>query len=265
MKHEPNPTPMLADASTHDDVRELLNFARASGPSQADLDRLAKRLSPLVGLSAGDLSTSLSDLGSAPVNPPGFTPGLTVAGKAASKLTLSALGKALVAAGVVSVGAMWWSTTSVPAPRALPSAPKAAVLSPAPQALPAEAIKAPVVEPIPEVVAPAPVVTRRVRPAAPKPVEVQAPAEAPSEIALIKRAEDLRSQPAQVLRTLDEHARLYPTGMLAQEREVLAIEALLASGQRSAAEARADRLAAQHPGSAHLRRVRVLLGAGSAE
>ena len=63
MTEETNPTPMLQDASTSDDMRSLLTFARVQGPGQGDLDRLAKRLSPLVGVSVVDLAVPGSDLG----------------------------------------------------------------------------------------------------------------------------------------------------------------------------------------------------------
>jgi hypothetical protein len=53
--------------------------------------------------------------------------------------------------------------------------------------------------------------------------------------------------------------------MFAQERDVLAIEALIAAGRRPEAEARAKQLELAYPGSAHLRRVRVLLAAPASE
>jgi len=266
---ETNPKPMLQDPACTDDMRSLLTFAREQGPGQGDLDRLAKRLSPLVGVSVGDLSVPSHDLGlgTAPANPPGFASPIGAVGKTTlAKLGMSTLAKTIVAAGIVSAGAVWWALPSanVPAPTRTVAAPSVAPAAPVeaqdePVAPAHEALVEPIAEPI-EAAEPR---VKRARVAAPKPVEV--PVAIPSEIELIRKAEELRAQPAQSLRALNEHARLYPTGMLAQEREVLAIEALLASGQRPVAEARAKALAAAHPGSAHLRRVRVLLGAGSAD
>ena len=176
------------------------------------------------------------------------------------------MGKAIVAASIMAAGAAWWVLPAAPIRRPQPpaqkiqnvrveaTAPSLEAPRVAPALVPAEAV--PTVTPLTQ-----PARSIKARAVAPKPV----PVENPSEMELIRRAEGLRAQPAQALRELNEHARLYPAGMLAQEREVLAIEALLAAGQRSAAEVRAAKLAATHPGSAHLRRVRVLLGAGTAE
>ncbi len=270
MTQESNPKPMLQDPACTDDMRSLLTFAREQGPGQGDLDRLAKRLSPLVGVSMGDLSVPGHDLGlglgTAPVNPPGFASPLGAAGKGTLvKLGMSSLAKIMVAASIVSAGVVWWalpSTEVTERPRSIAAPAPAAPAAPIkPHVQPAATTPEAEVESVAEPIEAAEPRVKRARVAAPKIMEV--PAANPSEIDLIRRAEGLRAEPEQSLRALNEHARLYPTGMLSQEREVLAIEALLASAQRPAAEARAKALAAAHPGSAHLRRVRVLLGAGT--
>ena len=69
----------------------------------------------------------------------------------------------------------------------------------------------------------------------------------------------LDRDPSQALALAQEHAREYPNGLFAQEREVLAIEALLKLRQRAAAVARAKTFVGRYPGSAHARRVRALL------
>lgn len=67
----------------------------------------------------------------------------------------------------------------------------------------------------------------------------------------------LRSgDPASALEKLDAAGNRFPEGVLAQEREVLAIEALAKSGQRAAASARASAFLAAHPTSAHATKVR---------
>jgi outer membrane protein assembly factor BamD (BamD/ComL family) len=58
----------------------------------------------------------------------------------------------------------------------------------------------------------------------------------------------------------EAHAAQFPDGSLSQEREVVAIQALLALGRPEDARARAARFAQRWPGSAHLRRIEVLLG-----
>jgi hypothetical protein len=61
------------------------------------------------------------------------------------------------------------------------------------------------------------------------------------------------------LTLIDEHARLYPHGAFAEEREVLAVEALIRAGMRQAGEVRGERFLREHESSAHAVRVRDLL------
>jgi outer membrane protein assembly factor BamD (BamD/ComL family) len=60
---------------------------------------------------------------------------------------------------------------------------------------------------------------------------------------------------AGALRLLAEAAQRFPGGVLGQEREVLAIEALSASGQPVAASQRAAAFAQAYPGSIHAARL----------
>lgn len=64
-----------------------------------------------------------------------------------------------------------------------------------------------------------------------------------SERTLLDRARSamLRGDPAAALQALDEHARAYPAGALVEEREYLAIRALVAEGRRDQALDRAER------------------------
>jgi hypothetical protein len=57
----------------------------------------------------------------------------------------------------------------------------------------------------------------------------------------IARAALARGRPADALRSLGEHQRLYPSGKLREEREALAVQALAQSGQKAAATSRAER------------------------
>jgi len=56
-----------------------------------------------------------------------------------------------------------------------------------------------------------------------------------------------RHQYADALRLLDEHERRYPSGQLAQERERLRIQALVATGDMAQARSRAAAFRKQHP------------------
>lgn len=78
----------------------------------------------------------------------------------------------------------------------------------------------------------------------------------PSEATLLASARSaLKSDPARALRLTQQHRELYPTGVLAQEREVIAIEALRKTGDVAAARSRADNFRAQHPSSIHRQKV----------
>jgi hypothetical protein len=60
------------------------------------------------------------------------------------------------------------------------------------------------------------------------------------------------------LRLVDEARRRFPKGVLGQERDVVSIEAMAISGQRSQALALAKTFVAAHPRSAHSARLRTM-------
>ncbi|HEX2673810.1 MAG TPA: hypothetical protein VHM25_23185 [Polyangiaceae bacterium] len=83
----------------------------------------------------------------------------------------------------------------------------------------------------------------------------------PSELDIIKEAgQVLKSDPTRALQLTMDHARLYSSGALAEEREVIAIEALARLGRLSAARARAERFLLFYPRSAHLSRIQQVAG-----
>src|SRR5262249_28508961 len=64
--------------------------------------------------------------------------------------------------------------------------------------------------------------------------------------------------PAGALRLLDECRRLFPNGVLVQERERLSIEALVAAGRPAEASARAAEFLRKYPDSPHAGEIRGL-------
>jgi hypothetical protein len=81
-----------------------------------------------------------------------------------------------------------------------------------------------------------------------------------SEADLLRAAlEALPLAPRTALRLADDHARRYPDGVLTQEREVIAIEALAKLGQRTSARLRAQQLLRKHPSTVHNARIEALL------
>jgi hypothetical protein len=122
------------------------------------------------------------------------------------------------------------------------------------------AVPAPSVEPAspPELVRP----QFAEAPAAPKPATTEAvPSDArETELSLLRSAHQaLTTDPNRALSLSLLHAQRFTQGALAQEREVIAIDALLRLGRVVEARARAARFRAQYPGSVHLQHLDALL------
>jgi hypothetical protein len=89
-------------------------------------------------------------------------------------------------------------------------------------------------------------------------------AEGRDEFALIARAQRaLATNPGLALALTSDHERKFPGGALVQEREVVAIDALLRLGRRAEASERALRFRREFPLSVHQHRLDVLLGGDS--
>ncbi|MBK8172286.1 MAG: hypothetical protein IPK60_18340 [Sandaracinaceae bacterium] len=103
-----------------------------------------------------------------------------------------------------------------------------------------------------------------IEPAAPQALEG---APAPSEVELLTEAQRrVATDPRSALGFVEQHERLYPQGVHAQEREVLAIQALMHLHRTSDAQRRASRFDQHFPSSTHRHRIEVLLsGSTSAE
>jgi hypothetical protein len=81
-----------------------------------------------------------------------------------------------------------------------------------------------------------------------------------AEMALLHSAQDaLRTSPSSALGKTAEHARRFPRSALAQEREVIAVEALVKLGRKDEARARVARFEKTYPGSTHARRLAALV------
>lgn len=87
-----------------------------------------------------------------------------------------------------------------------------------------------------------------------EPNQVEAPLANPeTEISLLKRArETLANNPGTSFALAEEHRKTYARGRLGQEREVIAITALMRLGRPSAAHERAEQFKRTYPGSAYL-------------
>jgi hypothetical protein len=111
-------------------------------------------------------------------------------------------------------------------------------------------VRAAQARPVPVSTSPAAEPQAGARPAA------NAPAITWDEADMLQRARRLAAeQPAQALRLLDEHRRHFAHGMLAPEREVLAIEILRAQSRTAEARARLAAFRSSFPSSVYLERL----------
>jgi hypothetical protein len=259
--HDPRPLVEGSDAS--EALREALAAARADMPRADRLAALAARL----------------PLGAPPPAAPGKVAPGNAAPAAPSVLSGALLGAAL---GVVvsGVGLFWDSQRTAPASPPSVAASPASLPRPAlPQAAAdpphAPAPRAAVLESKPSAaVPPRGALTPAVSPGE-APPSASAPAEAPPSVAvpdvaggpkddrsetdLLESARNrLSANPGEALSLTQEHAVRFPRGALSQERELLAIQALLALGRGDEARARRDRFVSTYPGSAHKRRLDAL-------
>ncbi|HEX2871615.1 MAG TPA: hypothetical protein VHP33_10170 [Polyangiaceae bacterium] len=223
-----DPSRLLDSSTAPAGLREVLQKASADVGTDAQVARLAERLGPLLG----------------PAGPAAPVP---AASKALS-IKLGLVGAALIVAG----GGAWLLSASPsspppPAPTAIidrPPAPPPAAATTPPESLPSASQP---VESTPSLA---------VEPAPPKLVEKPTPPAQPSEAELLEQARAaLKSAPGRALQRANEHAARFPRGVLVQEREVLAIQALRGLGRDAEADRRAEAFAKAFPGSAFARKL----------
>jgi hypothetical protein len=100
---------------------------------------------------------------------------------------------------------------------------------------------------------------RRVREASAA-VETARSGAALDELQLLSRARrTLATDPALALTLIDQHERRFASGAMDQEREVIAVEALVRLGRLADARSRAQRFAREHAGSVYLGRMQAIL------
>lgn len=171
---------------------------------------------------------------------------------AATPSTPGAAWKLWAGVGVTVLALGWWATRP-PTPGApQPPRPVPAVVVPAPPPAPPVVVAPPVVLALPSV----PVL------AAPVPAAVAAPRverdDLPGELRWIERAQTALAagDPGAAQAALRGHARAFPRGHLAEEREALSVQALCASGRTEEARRAAAAFVARRPTSPQSARVR---------
>lgn len=230
---ESSDPPRLAQDPNAGPLGKWLRDGQGELPSQQQMARLSARLEP--AFAAPEVSAGPADR--APL----------------SKLLLGAL-------GVVGVGALVFALRSGhDAQRAAPQPP--------PHSTPSAVIPKTSAAPSPAAVelapAPAAALNSAVPPkaaaatsASPSNAARNTRAPALSEAALLEQARSaLASDPARALALTQQHQTRFPSGVLKQEREVIAIEALRRLGRSQAATERAGSFEQAFPDSAHRRAV----------
>jgi hypothetical protein len=228
-------------------LRDLLTTSRDTVGSPAQVDRLAQALSLALGPEAG--------LGQVKIAP--RASGLHFGSRAIGGLF----------GGAAAVVGVWWMMQTPAPPVSSPIVSPVTGESVPPQSA-AELAPAELVAPAQAPVAPPEVAPLEVAPLEAAPLEA-APSEAarssrprspsrnaPSEAELLARAQAaLAAEPARAFALTREHRRRFPEGVLAQEREVIAIEALKRLGKQRAASDKAAAFEDRFPGSVHRERL----------
>ena len=208
------------------ELRALFEAGARDLPSKGELASLSAKLGPLLGPSVG------------------------ASGAAASGGSGVGLGKLAAIAAAIVGGAVLVSSLNrevpenVPDARPLPGAEQAAKPAEPPAATPpaSESTTAPAVE------SPSATPSAVERPAP----RIERRSNAEIEADLLERARAaLGSNPSHAFALTSEHKLRFPGGALAQEREVIAIDALRRLGKNEQAALRADQFAKNYPSSAH--------------
>jgi hypothetical protein len=210
------------------ELRALLDRAHKDVPSSAELASLAAKTAPLFGT-------------------PSAATGLGLGAKL-GLLALGLTGAVLVALGAAEDDA---AEGTKPTPVVAPAADRNARPATPPPALsePAVNVTPPVVPSVAEPVASPPAGVKK----AEKP---NAKLGGPSEAELLESARRmLGSNPSGAFELAQQHRARFRGGVLAQEREVIAIEALRRLGRSAEADARAAAFERAFPNSAHRRKL----------
>ena len=223
----------LLDDSTSPALRSLLESAkREDEPADGRVTALATRLAPLI-----------APLAPLPPPPAPAPAPVAAAGAAGKGMLVAKIGGVLVAAGVV-VGGAW-------------------VAYDRSRAAPPESPRPPVQETLPE--APPPP-AREITPDAPPPLALPEPrasrhVDRDAEAALVRAAQAalLRDDAANALALTRQHATRFASGVHAEERDRIAIEALVRLGRTDDARAQAQRFFTHYPRSIYRPRIEALL------
>ncbi len=253
-----NPRPWLQEGAP-EPLRELLESAALDEPTAAQLGSLESKLSALFttpppeggeGPGGGEPPPDASPLPDLPPAPPAAS--AAGAGASAGSAAVAGLAKTLVvtSATAVAVGVGGFQAGRVYERRVEPPPPIVAA-APTPPPIPEPVVEVP---PAPDPAAP---------PAPPPKPKVAAKSDVPDEreVALLQQAMAAiqAGRANEGLELLERHRARYEAGVLAQEREVLSIQALMSLGRTGDARSKATAFRRRWPTSPHLLRIDSLL------
>lgn len=224
MNEPDDPVRLLDDPGTSHELRSLLVAGRADAIDRAGVARVQARVQER--LAAPPLSRRWWGIG---VGTAAIVGWLAVRGSAADASSEPELASPIVTESTVAAAIE-------PTPRRV---------TPPPSTIEPMPAKSPVVAPV------AREPRRSTRVVAPPP-EPSTPTNASEEARLLLAARRaLARDPATALARADEHARRFADSTLAEERELVAVRALVALDRGTEAQARAARFTERFPGSVH--------------
>lgn len=261
-----------ADAELPNELSELLRAGREQLGTSSEVAELSRRLSAVLGPAAGLPSADEPSLAE-PATNGGEVSTAAARGTARAPTLGAARGGIWAASGVgaaVAIGVaafVFVRSSSSPVPAEPLVGPGAATRQDtlgtpgdAAGGAPSEAsTPAPILTPV-TATPPAPEaksVDAAQRRAAVRVPGARADGGSAAETALLEKARAaLQSRPGEALELTRRHRARFPKGLLAQEREVIAIEALERLGRKDAADARAAEFERRYRGSVHRPRLR---------
>jgi hypothetical protein len=225
----------------------MVDGARADLGTPEQVMRLEASLLPLIGPPMAG-----PGLGAPPAGPTASGGGAASVGATAG-IKATAIAVAVIAA---AGGGLWLHSTRAPAPAPIEQRAPVSVVTPAEPTIPTPSI-GPEAPAEPPAMAPAP--SHPSPPAGGPGASKETPAL--SEPELIGQAQAaLAGNPGRALSLCEKHRKQFPHGVLVQEREVLAIEALARLGRHAQAVDRGERFLKSFPSSAHRSKIVGIIG-----
>lgn len=238
------------------ELREALRSAQAQLGTRDQVHRMAQRLEPQISA----MSASIA-------------PGATIVGNQTSVVSSIQTLLSVFAIAISTTVVLWNLPIGKPAVTSSPDKATPAIehsLRPASDHRAVESVE-PSTEPVAEQQEPQhvkPVKPRRRIPRSQRLHRRQAPqvktrVDPEEELTILRKAQDdLVDRPISALKRTEEHEREYPSGVFAQEREMIAIEALFQLSRTHQGTNRAKRFLERYGDSTHAPRVRSLLEEG---